>query len=71
MYKQDWENIGGFSQDFRYKETWGGEDWDLIDSAVKGGLEIERKRSPSVYHYHHSKEGMWSQQATIVNATQQ
>ena len=51
MYKHDWENFGGFSQDFRDKETWGGEDWDLIDSAVKGGLEIERKRSPCVYHY--------------------
>ena len=59
MYKQDWVNIGGFSDPFRRKTTWGGEDWDLIDSSVKGGLEIERKRSPWVYHYHHTKKGMW------------
>ena len=58
-YKQDWQNFGGFSADFIDKVTWGGEDWDLIDNAVKGGLEIERKRSPWVYHYYHSKKGMW------------
>ena len=60
MYKQDWNDWGGFSPGFRQKTTWGGEDWDLIDNAVKGGLEIERNRSPWVYHYHHSKVGMWN-----------
>ncbi|XP_068762533.1 uncharacterized protein [Montipora capricornis] len=59
MYKQDWDNIGGFSDAFIKKTSWGGEDWDLIDSSVKGGLEIERKRSPWVYHYFHTKKGMW------------
>ena len=60
MYKEDWENFGGFSASFSNKTTWGAEDWDLIDRAVRGGLEIERKRSPWVYHYHHSKAGMWN-----------
>lgn len=59
MHKKDWKTFGGFSEDFRNKITWGAEDWDLIDRAVKGGLEIERKRSPWVYHYHHTKDGMW------------
>lgn len=59
MYKQDWHNFGGFSQAFSNKSTWGGEDWDIIDNAVRSGLEIERKRSQFVYHYHHSKAGMW------------
>lgn len=59
MYKQDWHNFGGFSQAFNNKSTWGGEDWDIIDNAVRSGLEIERKRSQFVYHYHHSKAGMW------------
>lgn len=59
MYKEDWERFGGFSQGFVNKTTWGGEDWDIIDGAVKGGLEIERKRSPWVYHYYHTKYGMW------------
>ena len=57
IYKQDWENFGGFSKEFRYKTTWGSKDWDIIDGAVKGGLEIERKRSPWFYHYYHSKKG--------------
>ena len=60
MYKQDWDNFGGFSPAFLRKTPWGGEDWDLIDNAVKGGLEIERNRSPWVYHYHHVKAGMWN-----------
>ena len=59
MYKQDWQNFGGFSEAFMKKESWGGEDWDIVDNAVKGGLEIERKRSPWVYHYKHDKKGMW------------
>ena len=58
-YKQDWDNFGGFSPAFLQKTTWGGEDWDLVDNAVKGGLEIERRRSPWVYHYYHVKSGMW------------
>ncbi|XP_067044544.1 beta-1,4-N-acetylgalactosaminyltransferase 3-like isoform X2 [Acropora muricata] len=58
-YKQDWDNFGGFSPAFLQKTTWGGEDWDLVDNAVKGGLEIERRRSPLVYHYYHVKAGMW------------
>ena len=61
MYKQDWDNFGGFSKEILGKKTWGGEDWDIIDGAVKGGLEIERKRSPWIYHYYHTKAGMWRQ----------
>ena len=59
FYKQDWESFGGFSKGFEKKETWGGEDWDIIDGAVKSGLETERKSSPSVYHFYHTKNGMW------------
>ncbi|XP_068717100.1 uncharacterized protein [Montipora capricornis] len=59
MYKEDWDIIGGFSASFSNKTTWGAEDWDLIDSAIKGGLEIERIRSPWMYHYYHTKDGMW------------
>ena len=59
VYKEDWDKFGGFSKDFETKVTWGGEDWDLIDGAVKSGLEIERTRCPKIYHYYHSKTGMW------------
>ena len=65
-YKQDWEDFGGFSKEFMKKVTWGGEDWDIIDSAVKGELEIERKRAPWVYHYFHSKKGMWQKGNTTA-----
>ena len=60
MYKQDWNDCGGFSTGFLRKTAWGGEDWALIDKAVKGGLEIERTRSPWVYHYYHAKAGTWN-----------
>ena len=60
MYKADWDRFGGFSNRFVNKVTWGGEDWDIIDGVVKSGLEIERKRCPWVYHYYHTKAGMWS-----------
>ena len=59
MYKRDWESFGGFSKKFLNKDTWGGEDWDIIDGAVKGGLEIERKRAPWIFHYKHTKARMW------------
>ena len=66
MYKQDWNDCGGFSPRFLQKTTWGGEDWDLIDNAVKGGLEVERNRSPWVYHYYHVKAGMWNSAAKFA-----
>ena len=50
MYERDWESFGGFSEKFRKKDTWNGEDWDIIDGPVKGGLEIERKRAPWISH---------------------
>ena len=65
MYKQNWDNSGGFSKDFFNKKTWGGEDWDITDGAVKvtvkGGLKIERKRCLWICHYYHTKVGMWNQ----------
>ena len=67
MNKQDWDNFGGLSKDFFIKKTWGGEDWDIIDGAVKGRLEIEQKRCPWIYHYCHTKEGMWKQATLIGN----
>ena len=69
MYKEDWEKFGGFSKRFHNKVTWGGEDWDIIDGAVKGGLEIERKRSPAVYHYYHTKAGMWQKAKRTTKRT--
>ena len=69
VYKEDWEKFGGFSTLFDNKVTWGGEDWDMIDGAVKGGLEIERKRSAAVYHYYHTKAGMWQKAKRTIKGT--
>ena len=35
MYKRDWESLEGFSEKILNKDTCGGEDWDIIDGAVK------------------------------------
>ena len=56
LYKSDWDRVGGFPVQ---KQHWGGEDWELMDAVVGHGLEFERMRCPSVYHYYHSKKGMW------------
>lgn len=56
IYKEDWDRIGGF---VKHRKGWGGEDWDLMDSIVEHGLEFERMHTPYVYHYYHSKKGMW------------
>ena len=58
MYKRDWESLGGFSEKFLNKDTWGGKEWEIIDSAVNGRLEIERKRAPWIFHYQHTKAEM-------------
>ncbi|XP_022782358.1 beta-1,4-N-acetylgalactosaminyltransferase 3-like [Stylophora pistillata] len=70
VYKEDWDKFGGFSKDFETKVTWGGEDWDLVDGAVRSGLEVERTRCPSIYHYYHSKKGMWikTEKPKLANA---
>lgn len=30
IYKEDWDRFGGEDAE-RYKNTWGGEDWNLLD----------------------------------------
>ena len=56
VYKADWDRFGGFTN---HRKGWGGEDWDLIDNVVEKELELERLRTPYIYHYYHNKKGMW------------
>lgn len=44
-------------KDFTTK--WGGEDWDLLDRVLSAKLEVERLKQPGLFHYYHSREGMW------------
>ncbi|KAK3726999.1 hypothetical protein QZH41_019038, partial [Actinostola sp. cb2023] len=60
MYKSDWDRVGGFPTPYKagtYK--WGGEDYDLMDSVFKKGLDHVRVKCPYVYHYYHERKGMW------------
>lgn len=58
LYKSDWDSIGGMDVE-KFKNSWGGEDWDFADRVIKNGIEIERLRLPFFFHYFHTRKGMW------------
>ncbi len=47
----------------KFRNAWGGEDWDFAERVLKAGLEIERLRVPYLFHYFHTKKGMWDGKA--------
>ncbi|XP_028400557.1 beta-1,4-N-acetylgalactosaminyltransferase 3-like isoform X2 [Dendronephthya gigantea] len=59
-YKSDWIRFGGMNVE-RFKHTWGGEDWDLVDRILSEGLEIERLKILNFLHFYHTKKGMWKE----------
>jgi len=64
IYKSDWDYLGGFPEPYSTNKnetfTWGGEDYELMDSAFKHGVEYARVKCPYVYHFKHSRKGMWN-----------
>ncbi|XP_068759549.1 beta-1,4-N-acetylgalactosaminyltransferase 3-like [Montipora capricornis] len=58
VFKADWNTFGGINVE-EYTTKWGGEDWDLVDRILSAGLEIERLKQPGLFHYYHSRTGMW------------
>eukprot|EP00794_Sanderia_malayensis_P009641 gene9641-10628_t len=62
LYKSDWDSFEGMNVE-KFRNAWGGEDWDFAERVIKAGLEIERLRVPYLFHYFHTKKGMWDGKA--------
>ena len=59
IYKSDWDVFGGMDV-VKFRNKWGGEDWDLLDRVLMAGFEVERLKIPHLNHVFHTKKGMWN-----------
>jgi beta-1,4-N-acetylgalactosaminyltransferase 4 len=58
MFKSDWQAVGGMDTS-RFRDKWGGEDWDFLDRTMSNAFDVERLRIPHFFHNYHSHAGMW------------
>ena len=59
IFKSDWDRIGGLNEK-AFDTKWGGEDWDFMERIVNSEMEYDRVRHPNIFHYYHTKHGMWT-----------
>ncbi|RDD45505.1 N-acetyl-beta-glucosaminyl-glycoprotein 4-beta-N-acetylgalactosaminyltransferase 1 [Trichoplax sp. H2] len=52
MYKYDFKRTGGYDS-VNYREQWGGEDVQMVNSIFTHNLDVERVCHPTLYHHYH------------------
>ena len=58
-FKSDWDIFGGMNY-AKFKNRWGGEDWEMLDRVLMANYELDRLKIEGFYHVFHSKKGMWN-----------
>ncbi|XP_065667303.1 beta-1,4-N-acetylgalactosaminyltransferase 3 [Hydra vulgaris] len=62
-YKSDWNRFGGMNTE-KFISSWGNEDWELLDTVLKAGYEVERFKVKDFNHVFHTRKGMWDYSRT-------
>jgi hypothetical protein len=65
MYKSDWKSVGGWDIQ-KFANKWSGEDTELFERVLTK-YDVFRIKLPGLFHYYHSKKGMWGRNGITGN----